>query len=183
MNIIQSKRRGGYPRCEATRVLAVWRDGVFVPAPERLKRFEKVYRFVIPHNYEQLMRIIKFSTISLGKGLYLHIPKNMGLIKSLMSLIKLYIPMAVITTSLYNWEKRMCKKYQGIVLKFVMLPGTLRTWTENVLATIKVWLTDNKDSLGEICKKLNVFGIKISVKGLMKWRWKEIKGPPPVFVW
>ena len=183
MSISLSKWTGIYPRCQPTGVRAVLRGVVYVPAPERPVKAERIYHFTVPHSFKMLMKVIEVNFRNMGANLFLHISKNLGPTDLIIGLVKTFLPKAVITTSLHSWKKRLPKKYQETVSVLMLLPGALRIWTQDKIAVVNVWLKNDKNSLGEICRKLNAFGIKISVRGLVKWRLREIKGPPPVFVW
>lgn len=183
IKITKSKWTGIYPRSQPTEVRAVLRGVVYVPAPERLVKPERVSRFIVPHSFEMLMKVIEVNFRNRGKGMKLHLPKNLDPKNLAVGLVKTFLPLAVITTSLYSWKKRLSKKYQETVSVLMLPPGALRIWTQDKIAVVSVWLKNDKNSLGEICRKLNAFGIKMSVRGLVKWRLREIKGPPPVFVW
>jgi len=88
--------------------------------------------------------------------------------------------LGVIATTLYTWKHRLSHAYKSILNVLERPAGRPRTWTYTVCAYAHALLRRG-ERLGTICERLNVFGIKISVRGLLKWRWREIKGPPPVF--
>ncbi|MBU1082687.1 MAG: hypothetical protein KKB59_19535 [Spirochaetes bacterium] len=80
------------------------------------------------------------------------------------------------------WLKRLRASLVDLFEILVMPVGGVKLWTRTAYRMVHVWLSDGC-SLGLICERLYSLGIKISVQGLLKWRWREIKGPPPVFVW
>jgi len=90
--------------------------------------------------------------------------------------------LGIITCSEYTWLKRLRLSLTPLIKILCIPPGRIRTWTRDVHNRVCEMLKDHF-SLGAVCTELNKFGIRISVQGLLRWRWREIKGPPPVFVW
>ena len=81
----------------------------------------------------------------------------------------------------YALRERVSRVWRGFFQPLLLPVGGARKWTETVFAFVRERLYWG-DSLGSVCKQLNVYGIKISVRGLLRWRWREIKGPPPVLL-
>ena len=77
----------------------------------------------------------------------------------------------------YTWRARLSRVWRPAIERLLLPVGATRRWTRNVCAVVKRWLSRG-DSLGSVCKQLNVFGIKISVRGLMRHHWHQVKPPP-----
>lgn len=87
----------------------------------------------------------------------------------------------IIACSEYTWFERMRIGLAGL-LKILVIPrGGLKQWTEYVCCYAQELLQIG-ENLGEVCRRLNIFNIKISVNGLLRWHWKEIR-PPPGSTW
>jgi len=88
----------------------------------------------------------------------------------------------ILACSEYTWLKRLRSSLVDLFEILVLPVGGVKLWTNTAYRLVDELLKDGH-SLGLVCERLYSLGIKISVKGLLKWRWREIKGPPPVFVW
>lgn len=88
----------------------------------------------------------------------------------------------IIACSEWTWKNRLRTGLFGLVKILVIPRGGVKQWVKYVCRYVNE-LLKRGENLGVVCKNLNIFNIKISVKGLLKWHWKEIKRPPPVFVW
>jgi len=90
--------------------------------------------------------------------------------------------MGKVACSEYVWLHRLRASLVDLFEILVMPVGGVKLWTMTAYRMVNMWLSDGC-SLGLVCERLFSLGIKISVQGLLRWRWREIKGPPPVFVW
>jgi hypothetical protein len=182
----EKARKGSIPRRRRQQPYAfsvVKRGSIYVPIDKPSKPDEEVHRVVIPHDERQLSILLSRNRRSMGRNLWVHVSKNMGATQRIVRWIWAVCPQAKISVCLYCWKHRICARYQDILRVILLLPGGLKLWTNQVYDYVKYWLNSEKDSLGTICRKLNMFGIWISVNGLLHWRFKHIKPPPPVFVW
>jgi len=102
--------------------------------------------------------------------------------KRIMDLLHRVPNVRMLACSGYVLRERVCRVWKEFFQPLLLPVGGSKKWTESVFAFVRERLYVG-DNMGSICRQLNMFDIKISVKGLLKWRWREIKGPPPVFVW
>lgn len=88
----------------------------------------------------------------------------------------------ILACSEYTYWERLRGSLADLFHVLVMPVGGVKRWIDTAYRLVHESLSDGC-SLGLVCERLYSLGIKISVRGLLKWRWREIKGPPPVFVW
>lgn len=87
----------------------------------------------------------------------------------------------IVACSEWTWLKRLRLGLSEWV-KILMRPrGGVKRWTSDIVIYVRSQL-EIGEKFGTICKNLNLFNIKISIKGIMKYHWKEIKRPPPIFI-
>ena len=81
----------------------------------------------------------------------------------------------------YTYMHRLSIKLINLFQIFQMPRGGVKKWTKQVIEYIDILLKDGM-KLGTICEGLFKLGIRITVKGLLQWHWKEIR-PPPGSTW
>jgi len=104
------------------------------------------------------------------------------IVRRILGLLASIPNLGIMATTLYVWKHRLSRAYKHAFNVLQRPSGRPRTWTYTVYAYAHALLRRG-EKLGYICKQLNIFGIKISVRGLLKWRLRDIKGPPPVSMW
>jgi len=87
----------------------------------------------------------------------------------------------IIACSEWTWWNRLRVGLSGLLKILVRPKGGVKKWVNDVRYYARELLQIG-ENLGEVCKKLNAFNIKISVEGLLRWHWKEIR-PPPGSTW
>jgi len=82
--------------------------------------------------------------------------------------------LGILACSGYTFLKRLRISLSSIFQVLTMPIGSLMKWRPFVLRVVAERLRVG-DSLGTICRMLNLFGIKISVKGFLKFRWRQVR--------
>lgn len=120
-----------------------------------------------------LDRYISLNQNSFGKGLHIHLTKNFFSVKRFKK-IKAHLPLAEIHCSIYVWKKRIGERLKDIVKPLIQPSGGVRKWFRETYIAVASLLRNGGFSLGEVCRYLNSYGIRISVSGLLKYRWRWI---------
>jgi len=90
------------------------------------------------------------------------------------SFMSRFLNVGLLACSEYTWLRRLRASWSSMFHVLLMPRGGLRKWTPDVVRFVRdrLWYGDR---LGTICRMLNLFGIKISVKGFLMFRWRQVR--------
>jgi len=88
--------------------------------------------------------------------------------------LSMFPNLGLLACSEYTWLRRLRASLSSLFHVLSMPRGGLRKWTPEVVRFVRdrLWYGDR---LGTICRMLNLFEIKISVKGFLKFRWRQVR--------
>ncbi len=145
------------------------------------KRGERVYRIAEINCLRDLRILVQENSLRKGFNLIVKFVKNFGASREKIDYVFQGLPYLldlVVPPSLY---RRVSRSRRHLVSVVHSLRGRARKWTGEVIRAVRYLIFTEKKKLGEVCRILNGYGIKISVLGLLKYRWRQIKPPPPLF--
>lgn len=164
-----------------------WRWEYLAVAPHVANMLRKkgrdVVKVVCPHTLKQVDEMRYGFGGTRSSKLFIHIPNSMGATKRVVRYVMVIYPFATITVSLHSYAERICRRYSSVLWVCRLPVGQPRKWTAEIVEAVRYWVHDCRKKLGTVCRKLNAYGIWISVEGLLHHHWYEIKPPPKVLVW
>jgi len=132
-----------------------------------------------PRSFDEAARLVGFSP---GVDFNFMFTNSYRPTKRRIEDLFLRIPnVGILACSEYTFRERISRGWRQAFQQSMLPVGAVRRWTGDLIAVVREWL-ERGDCLGSICRQLNTFDIKISVKGLLRYHWKEI-GPPPGSTW